>query len=157
MRPPLYWAVAWLPNKYMHPSLSGGSSNSKNNSIRKSHFPGLGGLHDPKLEQLQAWMSWNLKGLVVQPGCSGPKRLRNSARCPVCPPLFPSAHIPQRSHRIIGSASVTVTAWAFNGQCLLTVTVAQASSWRVSRVKTARASACLHSGSQLQAWVPQNF
>ena len=61
----------------------------KNDTERKGHHPCLGRSQDPELDivvQLQQWMQW--LGLAVHPRCA--KRRKPSARCPLCPPLFPT-------------------------------------------------------------------
>jgi len=63
--------------------------NRKNDAERKGHHPVLGRSMDPQLDivvQLLAWMRW--MGLEVHSRCE--KRRRPAARCPLCPPLFPT-------------------------------------------------------------------
>ena len=64
-------------------------SKRKNDAERKGHHPVLGRSVDPQLDivfQLQFWM--RCMGLAVHPKCA--KRRRPAARCPLCPPLFPT-------------------------------------------------------------------
>jgi len=61
----------------------------KNDSVRKGHLPGIGRSQDPELDlvwQLRVWL--RQMQLDPRPGCT--KRAMPAARCPVCPPLFPS-------------------------------------------------------------------
>ena len=61
----------------------------KNDTVRKGHYPTLGrsqGRDTDIVRQLRVWM--RMAGLPVSPLCC--KRTSPAARCPVCPPLFPT-------------------------------------------------------------------
>ena len=82
------WHVGWGVDGY-EGTCAVHVTNRKNDAERKGHHPAVGRSRDPELDivrQLRTWMRW--MRLFVHPGCQ--KRHRPAARCPVCPPLFPT-------------------------------------------------------------------